>query len=621
MRRTIIGLVLGYLLALSVVDARKIGPQPCPGGTFIVQGAPLTIGGDRSPVDRLQIGQGRLVLAACSGGVTLKGTKKGTRLTAKLSGCAGLVGKLTVTGLIAPSCQNVDVTAKARKQRTIKFKATLSRCGDGTLDAAAGEQCEPPGSAACDPTCRLIPTGTTTPLAPNGTTTTTLGPSADTLEVTPVGSPVGALVVGGVDAAGGTVVDSTTGVSVKALANTFAGSTQVALQPTTNPLDRGLGNGVQVSTSGAATRPLIVRVPYGPEVVDPNALRLAVRLSDGSWQDLLPRAVDTATHTIAAALRPPSSTARSSVASHRAARDTITFPPVNVWEVVQYLGFEMRPGRATVRVGRQQRLVPYSRETRQVCHQEEEVCSGDEDCLPPLPLCERRVTVRVPFTNDKPGFIRTWYVNDVLQGNPTIGTAIPSGAAGATYTAPASPPNPNTVTVEFISVDQQTGRMASVTAAITIVGGYHVTGDFVGRFPLCAGCDKDGDIRDHFELDLDYPDGEGALILHGEPVNAPSSVTNLAGDPECMYGGGVDFFRTTRVSVLGLGESPTYWDVEVDGTTTSGTCVKKGETGPVFTIPVNVAVDFSDDGFTNGPQIFNVAGPFGTWRFTVEERK
>src|SRR5208282_1450478 len=62
----------------------------------------------------------------------------------------------------------------------------------------------------------------------------------------------------------------------------------------------------------------------------------------------------------------------------------------------------------------------------------------------------------------------TWSVDGIAGGNSTVGTIVASGANGATYTAPAVPPSPPTVTVTATSVADNTKTgSASVTIACT----------------------------------------------------------------------------------------------------------------------------------------------------------
>jgi hypothetical protein len=629
MRAHLLALVLApSIVVASPAAARKTGHQPCPEATYVVQGAPLTLGAGGTPVESLRIGAGRLALGACTGAARLKATRTGTHVTAKVSGCPDVSGKLKVTALIAPSCEQVEGRAKGRKKTHFTFAAARSRCGDGFVDTAGGEQCEPPGSAGCDVRCQGTSAG--------GTTTTTL-PSDDTdpLEVTPAGSPDGALLSGSEDATGGTLTDAATGASVEAPAGAFAGSAQITMQPVTNTLDRKRGDGVRVSADAPLAKPLVVRLPYDPATVDPAALRLAVHLADGSWQELLPRAVDTTAHTIAAALRPPAAAVTS-------ARSRALAPQAlesNYWEVVQYLGFQMKPESATVQVGKQRDFTPYSRESHKRCPQVVEECdpSQGDDCLATPRRCDEPVVVTIPLTNAKAGFFRVWYVNDVLQGDATIGTVVPHGAVGATYTAPATKPDPSVVTVEFVSENVNTNQQASVKAEVSIVTGYHVTADYTDPQDDICFCEI-GNVTDHFELDLDYPDNEGALVLRDEPTNVASTVTNKMKNPflgpnnNCIDGGGFERFDASSITTVGLGDSPnTNWILSIDGILTDSTCTQTNTLGsPPFTVPGIptfivglIDVSFSESGFTDGKQTlpdFLIPHSSGRWKITVEER-
>ena len=77
-------------------------------------------------------------------------------------------------------------------------------------------------------------------------------------------------------------------------------------------------------------------------------------------------------------------------------------------------------------VGRHLTLVPYARESEQQCTSEPQTCdAADTICLTQITVCERPVTKRVVFTNDKPGFSRSWSVDDIDGGDGTVGTITP----------------------------------------------------------------------------------------------------------------------------------------------------------------------------------------------------
>jgi hypothetical protein len=96
----------------------------------------------------------------------------------------------------------------------------------------------------------------------------------------------------------------------------------------------------------------------------------------------------------------------------------------------------------------------------------------------------------VPFTNNKPGFLRSWWVDAAMGGDATVGMVMPTGDIGAQYTAPGRAPDPAMVTVKFISADQSlNGQTATATAAITIVGGDYsgtISGAVPGAFNYTA---------------------------------------------------------------------------------------------------------------------------------------
>ena len=82
------------------------------------------------------------------------------------------------------------------------------------------------------------------------------------------------------------------------------------------------------------------------------------------------------------------------------------------------------------------------------------------------------MTREYPFTNDKDGFVRFWSVNGIRGGNATLGTISPSSGSGATYTAPDKKPSPDTVTVSFTSLNNDTLRVADPEASVKITDGF-----------------------------------------------------------------------------------------------------------------------------------------------------
>ncbi len=136
-------------------------------------------------------------------------------------------------------------------------------------------------------------------------TSTPPPPSGEVPVVTEAGTPTGPAVTQSIDAAGGTVTEPQTGAVVKAATGAFGAATDVTVQPVSDTLPFGIGDGVAVTAAQPPATPLIVTLPYDPATPGPTGLGLAVQQADGSWQSLEPVRIDTTAHTIAAALQDP----------------------------------------------------------------------------------------------------------------------------------------------------------------------------------------------------------------------------------------------------------------------------------------------------------------------------
>src|SRR5262249_55672909 len=87
----------------------------------------------------------------------LKRTKHGTTVHAAWKQCTGIKGRAKLTGTIAAdACTMLTGTFAAKKAKVKRpFTAVVTRCGDGMVDAAAGEGCEPPGTLTCTADCQV----------------------------------------------------------------------------------------------------------------------------------------------------------------------------------------------------------------------------------------------------------------------------------------------------------------------------------------------------------------------------------------------------------------------------------------------------------------------------------
>lgn len=173
MRRGSVIVVLSVALVLvsaGTGHSKKSKPQPCPGGRYIVSGAPLVAGDSSGQIEPVAIGAQISIGNACNPvHAKLKATKHGTTVMAAWPSCAGLKGKVKLTGTLDPTCTTLNGKLIAKKSKLKKdFVARLTRCGDGIVDTGNSEQCDGgtcAGGGGCTADC--------TCLAPESTTTTT----------------------------------------------------------------------------------------------------------------------------------------------------------------------------------------------------------------------------------------------------------------------------------------------------------------------------------------------------------------------------------------------------------------------------------------------------------------
>lgn len=154
-------LSLLFATAFALPAAAKSKPQPCPDVRLL-----LTAGGAAvaSPADTpvlLVFHAGRLSLTgACSPtSARAKPGKKGSKLTVVWKTCNGLKN-VRLVGRTSPSCDTATGTLTAKRRPKTAVNAATSHCGDGTIDAGGGEQCDTTactGGATCSGTCTCEP--------------------------------------------------------------------------------------------------------------------------------------------------------------------------------------------------------------------------------------------------------------------------------------------------------------------------------------------------------------------------------------------------------------------------------------------------------------------------------
>lgn len=467
-----------------------------------------------------------------------------------------------------------------------------------------------------------------------GTTTSPTATSGEVPVLSAVGTPTGAAVTQSIDTAGGTVVEPSTGASVKVAAGAFSAATDVTVQPATDTLPFGSGDGITVTTAVQPGTPLIVTMSYANDgVTHPSQLGLAVQADDGSWLSIEPVRIDTVAKTIAAALPSPLATATGVRATAAPSLTGVNVRPGQT--IVRYIKWYMKPDQTTVHVGKTVDLVPYVRQSTATCPPEPP-CDPNvgDDCLLTPPSCRVRPVIQdLPFTNDKPGYTRTWYVNTIPGGDTPIGTVAPNTPQGATFTAPATKPSPNTVEVLFGSEGTVQPGVVFISADVTITDGYVVKGDFSAtQFDICAY--MVADVTDHFEVTVRPDSSNSGFYVVQNFVNQASVLSNKQKRP--TYDGtatGDDAFDMAyvnggQVTVI-QGVVADEFLVTINGTSTSSMCTGTDANGVSITVPsITVAApllvaDFFADGFQNGKQTLPpvpIPNSSGVWTLTVEQQ-
>jgi hypothetical protein len=189
----------GFLIALAFLTYSEASkhkhPPPCPGGRFLVQGDALVAGDTAVSPEPVMLGGTQVSIGDVCSPTTasVKASKQGTKVKARWAGCTGLTGKVKLKATIGSDCSVMNGTLKAPKAKlTIPFVAQRSKCGDGVLDKAGGEQCD--SGAGCSPSelctedCKCLPaigTTTTNALPTSSTTNTPEASTTTTMEVAP----------------------------------------------------------------------------------------------------------------------------------------------------------------------------------------------------------------------------------------------------------------------------------------------------------------------------------------------------------------------------------------------------------------------------------------------------
>ena len=186
---------MGLLLAMTIATgpARAAKVPACDPARYLPPPGDHLIFGEQTPAtNAIQIGAGSVRIGCGTATkVKIRGTKKGTKVSAKWPSCGALKNVILAAAIVG-DCATLQGSFKAKKVKKSSFTAVRSGgCGDGRIDVDGGEQCEATadceGDATCtackcvapttttsNPTTTSSPASTTTVQTTTSTTTTTL---------------------------------------------------------------------------------------------------------------------------------------------------------------------------------------------------------------------------------------------------------------------------------------------------------------------------------------------------------------------------------------------------------------------------------------------------------------
>lgn len=292
------------------------------------------------------------------------------------------------------------------------------------------------------------------------------------LLASPAGSVSGDPVEKSIGPEGGTLVSGEGRFELVVPAGALASATVVVVQEITSTAPGAVGTAVRLTMPGGVTleRPATLRfslLERDVAGVDPTSFGVGSQRADGLWEKR-PATFDPATRTVAAE------------AAH-----------FSDWAALS--GSQIIPGNASVQTGRSLGLqVSWCEE---VSADQRPACTpgGTEPCL--VAQC-RRTTLGASLFSP-------WSVNSIAGGNTQIGTVSSNGSA-ATFTAPATAPNPPLVAVSVQLDALGSSEAKTLVSNITVTDQDEYSGD-VYFFGLQGGTYA-GDGRITFREIENLPD-------------------------------------------------------------------------------------------------------------------
>ena len=301
---------------------------------------------------------------------------------------------------------------------------------------------------------------------------TEAGPASEappTPATTAVGSPLGDVTSVTVGPEGGAVGTPDDEVTVSIPAGALTDATDIGIQPITSEVPGGLGNAYRLTPDGLKfSQP--VKLTFSYSGVDLGgtpaaALGVATQTAANTWALLADAVIDEDAETVAVT--------------------TTHFTDFSLLE-----GFQIRPPSTMVHVGNKAVLNvrncfdpngPTEDESGDVLGGFVYQCDIQSTDLDATPL------LATPN-------VMAWYVDGIQGGNGTVGSIAGNGRGSATYTAPATAPDPSTVAVSAELAWEKGGKLlvtasVEITNELTYKGSVHYTATGEGQSVTLTGDD------------------------------------------------------------------------------------------------------------------------------------
>ena len=310
------------------------------------------------------------------------------------------------------------------------------------------------------------------------------GPSA-----TAVGVATGSAVTATIGAAGGSLRSADGKLTLTVPAGALAANTTIGMQPISNFAHGRIGDAYRLTPDGQTfAQPVTLTFGYTEDELiggSADVLGVASQTATGFWLWAGEPTVNAATKTF-----------------------SVNTTHFSDWSRVR--GIQMRPPSKTVRVKGSVSLVVT------VCYQVSITGpSGD-----PLTSLGYNCDLNDELAILNP--VSDWSVNGVMGGGSVTGTVSGSGTAG-TFVAPATKPNPNTVTVSALVKKSPLGQKVLVTSNITITeDSWTGTGKSTSD-AIDASAEVIWTLESNDNNVATYrPSGTASVVVHGCIVYSPS---------------------------------------------------------------------------------------------------